>query len=163
MTAALVALAGASCTSPRAAPVAPTRVPLGEAPDEAEVVERLLSAHNAERARKRLSPLALNPELAEAARRHALDMANRRKMSHSGGDRSSPFDRMTRVGYRYGRAAENVAAGQADVESVMRDWMKSPGHRRNILGAYSEIGVARAIAADGTSYWCATFGTPMGG
>ena len=52
--------------------------------------------------------------------------------------------------------------GFDDVPSVMDGWMRSPGHRRNILGKYEEIGVGRAIARDGASYWCVTFGTPSG-
>ena len=53
------------------------------------------------------------------------------------------------------------AYGFDDVDSVMAGWMRSPGHRRNILGKFSEIGVGRAIARDGASYWCVTFGTPL--
>ncbi|WP_435021442.1 CAP domain-containing protein [Tundrisphaera sp. TA3] len=161
--AALLAGAGLSCTAHRPAPLpsAPrVSLPDSPAPDDGDVVEALVAAHAAERARKRLPPLVLNPELEEAARGHAREMASRRKMSHTGADRSSPFDRMSRVGYRYTRAAENVAAGQRDVAEVMSSWMHSPGHRRNILGDYAEIGVARAVATDGTAYWCATFGTP---
>ena len=88
-------------------------------------------------------------------------MAGRRKMAHKGGDGSSPFDRMKRTGYDFRAAAENVAYGFDDVDSVMAGWMRSPGHRRNILGRFSEIGVGRAIARDGASYWCVTFGTPL--
>ena len=62
---------------------------------------------------------------------------------------------------RFQAAAENVAYGFDDVDSVMAGWMRSPGHRRNILGKFSEIGVGRAIARDGASYWCVTFGTPL--
>jgi uncharacterized protein YkwD len=83
-------------------------------------------------------------------------------MSHRGSDGSSPFDRISRQGYRYRAAAEYVAFGFDDIESVMDGWMKSPGHRRNILGSFSEIGVGRAVAKDGASYWCATFGTSLG-
>ena len=103
------------------------------------------------------------PDLEAAAMEHARDMADRHKMAHRGGDGSSPFDRMKRQGYRFRTAAENVAYGFEDVDSVMTGWMKSPGHRRNILGNFSEIGVGRAIARDGASYWCVTFGTPSGG
>ncbi len=94
---------------------------------------------------------------------HARDMAERHKMAHKGGDGSSPFDRMKRQGYRFRTAAENIAYGFEAVESVMTGWIKSPGHRRNILGNFSEIGVGHAIARDGLSYWCVTFGTPSGG
>ncbi len=104
--------------------------------------------------------LALNPELSIAAEGHADDMARRGRMAHRGGDGSSPFDRIKRVGYSFQGAGENVAYGFDRVDLVMSAWMKSPGHRRNILGDYSEIGVGRAIAQAGASYWCVTFGTP---
>lgn len=130
-------------------------------PIDGPIVEQLLDAHNAARRRRRLGPLKLNPELSIAAQSHALDMANRRKMGHKGSDGSSPFDRIDRAGYRYRAAAENVAYGFTDVESVMMGWMKSPGHRRNILdGSLAEMGAGRAIDRNGLSYWCVTFGSP---
>jgi uncharacterized protein YkwD len=81
-------------------------------------------------------------------------------MAHRGSNGSSPFVRMKDSGYRFTSAAENVAMGQATVEEVMADWLRSPGHRRNILGRFSEIGVACATDAGGTPYWCVTFGSP---
>jgi uncharacterized protein YkwD len=167
MVAALAsATAAASCVAPRSQPEPPPRPgPRGErvAPlDPSELVEQVVEAHNARRAKAGLSPLVVNPELKAAAMEHARDMAERRKMSHKGGDGSSPFERMKRQGYTFRAAAENVAYGFDDVESVMLGWLRSPGHRRNILGNFSEIGVGRAIARDGVSYWCVTFGTPSG-
>lgn len=127
---------------------------------DSEVAQAVLDAHNAERSRRRLPALGLDPELSIAAQGHADDMARRGKMAHRGGDGSSPFDRIRRVGYSFQGAGENVAYGFDRVDSVMAGWMRSPGHRRNILGGYSEIGVGRAIAQAGASYWCVTFGTP---
>jgi uncharacterized protein YkwD len=97
-----------------------------------------------------------------AARSHAQDMARRHWMSHRGSDLSSPFRRMTNQGYEFRRAGENVAAGYSSVDAVMKGWMLSPGHRHNILGKFSQIGTACAIASDGTPYWCVTFGDPKG-
>ncbi len=89
-------------------------------------------------------------------------MAARSWMSHRGGDGSSPFTRIKRAGYDYEKAGENVAAGQTTVDEVMRSWLLSPGHRLNVLGRYSEIGMGYAIDKTGTPYWCVTFGTPAG-
>ena len=166
IVAALASATGAaSCVAPRPNPApTPLPAPRRELPDPdgpADVSESLVEAHNARRARAGLPPLFANPELEAAAIEHARDMADRRKMSHKGGDGSSPFDRMKGQGYSYRSAAENVAYGFDDVDSVMAGWMRSPGHRRNILGKFSEIGVGRAIARDGASYWCVTFGTPL--
>jgi uncharacterized protein YkwD len=52
---------------------------------------------------------------------------------------------------------ENIAMGQASAAEVVADWMRSDGHRANILGSHSRIGVAMARAADGTVYWCQQF------
>ena len=164
MAAALAAATATSCAQPRSTP-APAPLPsLRREVPEAEpsdVVERVVAAHNARRAKAGLSPLALDPGLEAAAAEHARDMADRRKMSHKGGDGSSPFERMKQQGYRYQAAAENVAYGFDDVDAVMAGWLRSPGHRRNILGHFTEIGDGRAIDKDGVSYWCVTFGTPL--
>jgi uncharacterized protein YkwD len=63
-----------------------------------------------------------------------------------------------RAGYHYQETAENVARGQKTVSEVITGWMKSPGHKKNILGPYSEIGVARVKSKQGQPYWCAVFG-----
>lgn len=153
-----------SCLSPRSQPQPqPLPAPRINRPgpvEPSELVEQVVEAHNAYRAKAGLTPLVVNPELEAAADEQARDMAKRRKMGHKGGDGSSPFDRMKRQGYTFRAAAENVAYGFDDVGEVMTGWMKSPGHRRNILGNFSEIGVGRVIARDGASYWCVTFGTP---
>jgi uncharacterized protein YkwD len=161
-----LATVAASCVAPSLPIVpdpAPSPAPRRAIPQPAEpshLVEQVVQAHNARRVKAGLSTLTLNPILEASALEHARDMAERRKMSHKGGDGSSPFDRMKRRGYVFVAAAENVAYGFDDVDTVMSGWMKSPGHKRNILGNFSEIGVGRAIARDGASYWCVTFGTP---
>ena len=132
----------------------------GSEPDLDGVGAELVDAHNRVRAARHLAPLTVNGSLGAAARVHARDMARRRWMSHRGGDLSSPFQRIVAQGYAFRRAGENVAAGYSTVDGVMNGWMRSPGHRRNILGRFSEIGAACAIASDGTTYWCVTFGDP---
>ena len=88
-------------------------------------------------------------------------MASRQKLDHKGGDGSTVSDRVKRVGYVYVRVGENIANGQKSVEQVMDSWMKSPGHRANILGEFTEMGAARVEDDDGANYWCVNFGTPM--
>ncbi len=54
---------------------------------------------------------------------------------------------------------ENIAAGQPTARAVMKAWMGSPGHRRNILNKrYRKIGLGLARDADGTPYWVQNFG-----
>jgi uncharacterized protein YkwD len=145
---------------PRVAPPESGPGPPGLDPEAAG--DQLVAAHNRVRAAHRLAPLVVSRPLEAAARQHARDMAERHWMSHRGGDGSSPFRRMAAQGYTFRRAGENVAAGYPTVDAVMNGWLWSPGHRRNILGRFSEIGSACAIARDGTPYWCVTFGEPEG-
>jgi uncharacterized protein YkwD len=79
---------------------------------------------------------------------------------HEGSDGSTPIERIKAAGYTSGRAGENVAAGRFSVDKLMKGWMNSPHHKRNILGSYSQIGVACAIGESGKRYWCVTFGLP---
>lgn len=120
----------------------------------------LVEAHNRARAEAKLPPLRAEPRLTEAARLHALDMAAHAKMTHEGSDGSTPAERVKRQGYPYQGTAENVAMGQRSVAEVMDAWMHSPGHRKNILGDFAEIGAARATAPDGVPYWTVVFGKP---
>jgi uncharacterized protein YkwD len=152
----------AGCAAP---PTRPGRASAGPGPvrlEPSEAQAALVEAHNRPRLRAGLPPLAVNDALSLAAQRHADEMAARRRMAHRGVDGSSPFRRMRQAGYAYSRAGENVAAGQATVAEVMAGWMASPGHRRNILGKFTEVGTGYAIDAAGTPYWCVTFGTPAG-
>ncbi len=123
------------------------------------VVSVLLKAHNRERRRKDLDDFTLSPRLCAAAQIHARDMASHQMISHTGTDGSAPADRIKRVGYIPRRTGENCAEGQWDVGEVMAGWMKSPGHRANILSKFTEMGAAWARDEEGTIYWCVDFGT----
>ena len=138
--------------------------PPGEDTKEAErlkIVRKVVEAHNQVRDDEGLRAVALNKRLTIAAQSHAEDMAEHRKMSHDGSNGTTPFRRIAKAGYKYAKAGENVARGQSTVGKVMRIWMDSESHRRNIRGKFSEIGVGHATDADGVSYWCVTFGTPL--
>lgn len=120
----------------------------------------LLMAHNRERAEAGKPALEFDPLLTEAAAVQARDMAARGVMSHEGGDGSTPADRVRRAGYKFQSTAENVAKGYESTAELMTGWMNSPGHRANVLGDFAQIGLARAIAPDGTPFWAAEFGQP---
>jgi uncharacterized protein YkwD len=140
---------------PDRAPVKPIE------PGELEATRtKLVEAHNRCRAEAKLKKLTPNRKLTAAAQAHAEDMAARRKMTHTGADGSSSSERIKARGYRYFRTGENVAFGKFSLERLMKGWMDSPAHKRNILGGFSEIGVGCAVDEAGTRYWCVTFGLP---
>jgi uncharacterized protein YkwD len=125
------------------------------------VLLELVQAHNEERAREKLPPLKLEPRLEEAAKVHAKDMADHDSMSHDGSDGSKPRERVIRAGYHYLTTGENVARGYRDVKTVMQSWMDSPPHKKNVLGDFTEIGLAVAYDKEGQPHWCVEFGKPM--
>ena len=57
---------------------------------------------------------------------------------------------MTSKGYAGRCTAENIAQGQTTPRVVFEAWMRSPGHRANILnGNYKHIGVAEVLSSNG--------------
>ena len=103
-----------------------------------------------------------NDKLAEAAARHACDMARRGQMTHQGGGNKGPEQRVKAAGYRPSVTAENIAAGRFGPHGVLAAWEASQGHLANILiPQLREIGIGRAIGADGkTEFWAAVYSAP---
>jgi uncharacterized protein YkwD len=128
--------------------------------DAASACAEVIKAHNRLRAQAKLPSLELSSKLTAAAEKHAKDMAAQGKMTHKGSDGSSAMKRILAKGYNYRRAGENVAAGYFTVEGLMKGWMESAHHKKNILGSFSQIGVACATGENGKRYWCVTFGLP---
>lgn len=119
--------------------------------------DRLIELHNEARSKAswmwQLNPLVKNAKLMQFAQEWANTMAERGRMRHS-----SMRDIM-KLGFS--RVAENIAWGQETPESVMRAWLWSPGHRRNIMStATTDIGCGARKDNNGRLYWCVCFGRP---
>jgi uncharacterized protein YkwD len=120
--------------------------------------QRVLELINVERAKYGLSPVRYNGALDNASEKHAEHMAIVGKMAHDGIGDGDPGERIRAEGFRKAWG-ENVATGQTSPEQVVREWMASPGHRRNILDPnYQQMGVAYVTASNGRSYWAQSFG-----
>ncbi|PSL46118.1 uncharacterized protein YkwD [Chitinophaga niastensis] len=105
--------------------------------------EQILYYTNKFRQSHGLKPLQLDETISQQARRHSRDMAN----GSTGFGHEGFEDRVANVSKKMGRvgaAAENVAYGTLDAESVVDGWIKSPGHRKNMLGDYNLIGIGTA-------------------
>ena len=106
--------------------------------------------------------LAWNALLTQASLAHSDDMVASNVFSHTGSDGSSAGQRATAAGYVWRSLAENIAAGQGSVATVMNSWMASPGHCANIMRAsYKDIGVACVSGGTGNtfrSYWTMSLG-----
>ena len=106
--------------------------------------------------------LTLNTQLNSASDKFALDLATYNYFSHTGRDGSQPWDRMTREGYAWRAAGENIAAGYTTTRAVVDGWLKSEGHCKNIMSAsFKDVGVGYAYTATSTYkyYWVTDFGT----
>ncbi|MGQ0774903.1 MAG: CAP domain-containing protein [Pseudonocardiales bacterium] len=154
-----------SSTPPKAAPADAMRSEAGAADAQAparsarqvpgDTIAAVVAATNAERVSAGCLTLRVDDRINTAAQLHSVDMADRRNMSHLGGDGSTFTDRLHAAGYpRPG--GENIAFGQPTAASVVADWMASSGHRRNILNCeYTAIGVGFDPRGN---YWTQNFG-----
>lgn len=109
---------------------------------------------NQERAENGLEPLRPDWQLSRVARHKSADMLEFNYFSHTSPTYGSPFSMMEDFGVTYRSGAENIARGQQTPHEVVRGWMNSPGHRANILGEYTHIGVG--YVEDG-KYWTQMF------
>lgn len=131
--------------------------------------KQVLELVNKERKKRGLKPLEWHEQLANAARYHAQDMAMDNYMEHDSKDRKggslktvcSTFDRINKFVKGIFPCAENIAAGAETPEEVMRDWMGSSGHRKNILNKsakYMGAGCYYNEDSDFGLYWAQAFG-----
>jgi uncharacterized protein YkwD len=128
-------------------------------------VARVLDLTNSERQQGGLKPLALSPELNEAAQKYSQVLASSGCFDHTCGPVPNFADRVGQAGYTGWTAlAENIAAGYPTPETVVAGWMASTGHRANILSPkYTEMGIGR-VSGTGQlgTYWTQEFGSrPM--
>jgi uncharacterized protein YkwD len=122
--------------------------------ESAAAEQELFRMINQDRAQQGVAALEWNEWLAQAARKHAAEMARRGQLSHQFAGEPSPRDRIAATSLRFNATAENVAFGPT-AEGINGDWMHSPGHRANILDPkYNAIGVA--VARSGNELYAVT-------
>jgi uncharacterized YkwD family protein len=120
---------------------------------------QVLTLVNQERSKAGLKPLKLNSTLTKSAQAKSQDMHDKKYFDHNSPTYGTPFQMMSKFGYKYSYAGENIAMGQKTPKEVMTAWMNSAGHKANILNSnYTEIGIG--YVADG-NYWTQQFGKPQ--
>jgi uncharacterized protein YkwD len=109
-----------------------------------------------------LPALKLALQMQSVAREHSLDMLRRDYFAHQSPEGKDLRHRLERHGINnWRRIAENIAYNSGYEDPVLiavEGWMKSPGHRKNILNrelAESAIGVA--VSADGRAFFTQVF------
>jgi len=134
---------------------AATERPLHEHP----TLVQMLFRNNEMRGSRGLWGHRINPALTSAAQDHASYMARTRDFSHYGN--GGPNGRAARYGFA-GGVLENIAWGYGDVNSTFNTWRASSGHWANMTSSTTDAGFGFAVAADGTPYWVAVYGTASG-
>lgn len=122
---------------------------------EAEAIARV----NAFRAENGLPPVRRSAALSRAAADHSRRMAAAGTVSHTLGGPLTARIRSAGVTHWWG-AAENLAMGQPTYGAAVTSWMRSPGHRRNLLDpVVTEAGMAPS-SGSGRPYWTMILAAP---
>lgn len=124
---------------------------------EAETLEEV----NDERRAAGLDLLVGDPALNLVARNYSRDMVQRGFFSHQDPDGLKVDVRATRAGVTWRYIGENIARNRGfrnPANTAVAEWMKSAGHRDNILNPhYSVTGIGAWIAPDKTVYFTQIF------
>ena len=111
-------------------------------------VTKLTEYTNEQRKINNVKPLKYNKQLATAANEKAKSMFVNNYWAHFGPHGETPWQFITKSGYRYDAAGENLAKNFLYSKNVVTAWMNSPTHRDNVLRKdFSEVGFA---VVDGT-------------
>lgn len=144
----------------------------GKASSYADLVTRMyepgylgrkaLDDTNVFRGQQHAPPMRWSQALADIATAHAQQMARgEMPFSHKGFD-----ERVRRYPFPHMSAAENLAmnSGTADAAGVaVQGWIKSPGHRKNLLGAFDLCGIGVARSSSGQFFFTQLFARTVGG
>ncbi len=133
------------------------------APAPSAVESALVDLANAERKRQGLPPFRSNSRLMRAAQLQAEQVAKIGRLDHTvaGGKYPTLRDRVDAVDYEWQALGENLAFGQRNAAQATGTWMKSAGHRANILNRrFTEIGTAHLVDRRGRPYYVQVFARP---
>ncbi|GAA4973146.1 CAP domain-containing protein [Algibacter aquimarinus] len=118
------------------------------------IAEEILQLVNAHRKSVGKDPLSFNTLANDLAYQHTLYMIEQSDISHD------DFDLRSRElidEENASRTGENVAYGQRSAKEVMDAWLNSSGHRKNIEGDFTHIGIAVIKNSSGTYYFTQLF------
>jgi uncharacterized protein YkwD len=94
-------------------------------------------------------PVAWNDKLEIAAEKHCNFMKLNNNLSHTGENGSNAGLRITTAGYKWSAYGENIAVGYASESEVIKGWLNSPSHCKNLMnGEFKDMAVIR-----NGSYW----------
>ncbi|KGP63175.1 transporter [Legionella norrlandica] len=124
--------------------------------NDAAIQNEILVYINNYRQQHGLSPLKMDNYMVKEAKKHSIDMANH----------TIPFghkyfkkriDRLHALIKNSNAGAENVAYNYKNAQDVVKNWLRSPGHKRNIVGNYDLTGIGIARDSKGKIYFTQIF------
>ncbi len=118
------------------------------------IEEEIFQLVNTHRVSIGKAPLAINTLATELAEEHTHYMIAQNDISHDYFDERSDrlFDEE-----KASRTGENVAYGQQSAKDVMEAWINSSGHRANIEGDFTHIGISAIKNNSGVYYFTQIF------
>jgi uncharacterized protein YkwD len=132
---------------------------------DAPRTQQVFTAINTYRSQNSLVAYTLNPQLAQAAQRHANDMACNNLFAHNGSDGSTPQTRVAATGYAASVVTENVYGSYPPLtaDQVVNWWKLDKtdiNHNKNLISTqYTEIGIGYAFF-NNFGYYAVVFATP---
>jgi len=132
---------------------------------DAPRTNQVAAAINSYRAQNSLVAYTVNAQLAQAAQRHANDMACNNLFFHNGSDGSTPQTRVAATGYAASNVTENVYGSYPPLtpEQAVTWWKLDQtdiNHNKNLISTkYTEIGVGYAFF-NNFGYYVVVFATP---
>ena len=107
-----------------------------------EITEKI----NAQRKLAGLDPLEIDLRLNRTAQEKSDDMVEQKYFSHENKTGEMIWGLIEANGYRFKYAGENLARNYDDSDSVVKAWMDSESHRKNILFKnFTDLGIGIGI------------------
>ncbi len=108
------------------------------------VIQEFVRLVNAKRRSIGCAELKWDSKVAAIAVDHTADMVSRHFFSHTNPDEKGPSERLQESRLGFSSAAENLVRGAKTAREAFDAWLRSPGHRRNMLdNRFTRHGVGR--------------------
>ena len=113
---------------------------------------------NLERKKQNLIPLQHDRKLTQIAILKVKDMTQHNYFDHKSPLYGNPWDMAMLFDYKFVRFGENIGRNHTSPQAVVKAWMNSSDHRKNILNSnYKKIGVGISKTKSGKYYWVQHF------
>ena len=123
----------------------------GDVASASQLEQSMVAMVNEERAKVGKAPLKIDATLTKYARQHSQDMAENNYFSHTSPNSGTFQERVKAANLNVRGTAENIAR-YSSVEKAHVGLMTSDGHRKNIMGNFTHIGIGIVWDSDKSAY-----------